>query len=639
MSNNIVTVNVSLQVPPTPPTLQKTGALISQGGTNTSSGVSSLLTQLSDLTPLLAGSRALSSLAWGSNVATATTVAPHGFTIGDAIEITIAGSVAGTIPGGYNGTFNCTITGASTFTYPLPANPGTESVPGAYTLEDVTELLAMATTFFSNGANQAVYVLELGAGNAYDGVAALSAYLTANPNSAYLPGSSGYFYSYLAPRFWDGNPAFLALLQQFNSTTGRTYFWVTTTLATYQLYSDLTKCVIALIESPQLSAYPSNALTALSATQSTNVLTAISCASVGAINTVTATTTSAHGLSPGDWFTIAGCVPGGYNGYFQAIGGTTGSTIVYLVAANPGTETTLGNLVIAAPYVTASTTTNHGVAVGSWFTISGCSPAGYNGTFQALPGTTGSTLVYAPLTLPGSETILGTLQANYFANSAISSSEFSLAAGLYVTLNYAPNATNKVTPFAFSFLFGVTPFPSRGNSALLSILKAAAVNIVGTGAEGGISDAIMLWGTTMDGQDFTYWYSVDWIQIEIDVNVSNAVINGSNNPVNPLYYNQDGINRLQAVAADVINSGVAFGLVLGTAIQTALDGTTLGNNINNGVYAGQTVVNAIPFLLYSQLNPGDYKIGQYAGFSVVYVPARGFIHIVFNVVVSQFVAQ
>jgi hypothetical protein len=117
------------------------------------------------------------------------------------------------------------------------------------------------------------------------------------------------------------------------------------------------------------------------------------------------------------------------------------------------------------------------------------------------------------------------------------------------------------------------------------------------------------------------------------------VINGSNNPVNPLYYNQDGINRLQAVAAAVLASGVAFGLVLGAPVQTALDGATLGNNINNGVYAGLTVVNALPFLLYSSLNPGDYKIGKYGGFSAVYVPARGFIHIVFNVVVTQFVAQ
>lgn len=639
MANSIVTVNVALQIPPTPPTLQKTGALISQGGTNTAPNTSSLLTQLSSLTPLLNGSKAITSMSWTSNVATVTTTVPHGFTIGDQVELTIAGVVSSVIPAGYNGTFNCLITGASAFTYALNANPGTVSTQGVYTPEDVVELLAMATTFFSNGSNQSVYVLELGPGGPYDGVAALNAYITMNPNSAYKPGYSGYFYSYLVPREWDANPAFLAFLQQFNSTTARTYFWVTTTLATYPLYNDLLKCVIPLIESPLLSAYPTNALTALSATQSTNVLTAISCASVAGVNTVTATTTSAHGIEPGDWFTISGCSPVGYNGFFQAIGGTTGSTLVYLVAANPGTETVLGELVIAAPYVTASTTTAHGVVPGDWFQLAGNLPVVYNGWFLALPGTTGETLVFNTQSTPGSETQLGTLVANYFANGGIPPTEFSLASGLYVTLNYAPNATNKVTPFAFSFLFGVTPFPTAGNSALQTILKAANVNVVGTGAEGGISNAIMLWGTTADGNDFTYWYSVDWVQINIDVNVANAVINGSNNPINPLYYNQQGINVLQAVAADTINSGVSFGLVLGLPVQTALDATTLDTNLNNGVYAGQTVINAIPFLLYSELNPGDYKIGQYAGFAIVYVPARGFIHIVFNVVVTEFVAQ
>lgn len=551
---SIVTVNVFQTIAPTPETLQKSGALISQGGTITSPGTSSLLTQLSDLTPLLNGSKALSTLTCTATLVTATASVAHGFTVGDTILLTIAGVT----PAAYNGTYQCTVTTTTAFTYRLTSTPASASIPGAYTVEDVSELLAMATTFFSNGSNQAISVLEFGPGSADDGVAALSAYITANPNSAYTPGSQGFFYHYLVPRFWDANSNFMALLQQFNSTTARTYFWITTTLATYQLYSDLDKCAILLIESPQLSAYPQNALTAISAT--------------GTI--ITGTTTSAHG-----------------------------------------------------------------VAVGSWFTIQGVTPSGYNGTFQALPGTTGSTLVYQVQAAPGAETVLGVLQASFFANPAIPATEFSIAAALHVVLSYDPNATNKVTPFAFSFLFGVTPFPTRGNNALLTTLKGAAVNVVGTGAEGGISDAILLWGTTMDGQDFTYWYSVDWIQINIDISIANAIINGSNNPINPLYYNQDGINRLQAVAAQVVASGVAFGLVLGQPVQTSLDAQTLDDGINNGKYANLSVINALPFLLYSKLNPGDYKIGNYGGFAVVYVPARGFIHIVFNVNVSQFVTQ
>jgi hypothetical protein len=61
--------------------------------------------------------------------------------------------------------------------------------------------------------------------------------------------------------------------------------------------------------------------------------------------------------------------------------------------------------------VTYTTTTAHGVAVGDNFTISGMTPAGYNGDFVAITGTTGSTLVAALTTNPGAETGLGTLVA------------------------------------------------------------------------------------------------------------------------------------------------------------------------------------------------------------------------------------
>jgi hypothetical protein len=84
---------------------------------------------------------------------------------------------------------------------------------------------------------------------------------------------------------------------------------------------------------------------------------------------------------------------------------------------------------------------------------------------------------------------------------------------------------------------------------------------------------------------------------------------------------------------------VTFGLALFPAIQVALDGPILDFALDNNTYIGFTVVNAVPFITYSQENPNDYQIGRYAGFSVVYTPSRGFRSIVFNLVVSQFVIQ
>lgn len=549
MANPIVQVNVSISQPPTPSTLQKTGALISQGGTVLAAQTTGLLTQLSDLTPLLAVPVNLASLTWSNaygGQVTATASAAHGVPVGQKFVTTIAGCV----PSGYNGTFTAISTGADTFTYQVTANPGTSpaTTAGTYTPAGVGDLLAMATTFFGQGSSQVVYVLELGAGGADSGVSALTAFINSSPQE---------FYSYLVPRSWDGNSNFLSLIAQFEANNAKTYFFVTTTLATYQLYTEQMKDVIALIEAPATGVWPSNVLT---------------------------------------------------------------------------------NLVWASGQVTATTTSAHGVAPGQYFTIQGCTPTGYNGTFVALPGSTGTTLIYALATDPGAIAVEGVLLQSIYASAGVPPMEFTHATDFYTSLNYAPSSTNKVTPFEYQILFGVTPFPTRGNAAVISALIQANINYVGTGQEGGISNTILYGGNTMDGNPFNFWYSVDWMQINLELNLANAVINGSNNPVNPLYYNQDGINRLAAVATRTGVSAISFGLALGTPVQVGLPQSDFINNLNLGKYNGQLVVNAQPFVSYLTLNPSNYKIGLYGGLSMVYTPLRGFDKIIFNVNVTQFVA-
>lgn len=436
MTNQIVTVNVTRTQAPAPSILQRTGALISQGGTTTAVDTRTLLTVPGDLTAILAGSHANASLTWSGSVVTVTTTAPHGFTISDVIPITISGVT----PTAYNGTYNCTITGASTFTYALVSNPGSETIPGVYTVEDVAELLAMVTTFFAQGSATSVYVLELGAGSAADGVTALDTYIDNNP---------GFFYSYLVPRGWATESTFATFADTLTATTAKTYFFVTAS-----------------------AAGASAALTAFAGTKS----------------------------------------------------------VILLIEAAAHTAT-----------------------------------------------------------------------------------EFSSAADFHVSLTYNPSTTNQVTPFAFAFLFAVTAFPTPGNGALFAAWKAAGANWVGTGAEGGISNKILLWGTTMDGRDFTYWYAVDWFQINLDLDLSNEIINGSNNPLAPLYYDQMGINRLQARAQGTANRGVTYGLLL-----------------------GPVTVDAVPFNTYVVDNPSDYPLGVYNGLSCSAVPKRGFISIEFNLNITDF---
>jgi hypothetical protein len=459
-ATNIVQINVSLQQAPLPSMLQQSGAFLSQGATDLTPGtLSNPLTQAGDIATIIASALAITSIAWLSSVATVTTAAPHGYTISDVVQLTIAGAV----PAAYNGTYQCTITGASTFTYPLTPNPGTSpaSTPGTYTPEDVGELVAMNTTYFAQGTAQSVRVLELGKGTPAEGVAALTTWLNNNPNI---------LYAVLVPRAWDGVSSFLALIASYESTTSKFYFYVTTTTGTYTDYTALMKDVVAMVEAP-----------------------------------------------------------------------------------------------------------------------------------------------------------------------AIPSIEFSLAAGFYRLLSQNPGPTNKLPPFSFAQLFGVTPYPMAGNNALLTNLKAAGVNVVLTGAEGGLTNTYLYWGTTMDGRDIAYWYSIDWVQIQSQIALANEVINGSNTPLNPLYYDQQGVNRLQSREAQVMTNAVVFGMATGAITLTEFDGTQLAAALNSNQFTNQLVVNAVPFVSYATSLPGDYRIGKYGGLAVVFIVNRGFTAIILNIIATDFV--
>jgi hypothetical protein len=460
--NQVVIVNVSVSNAPAPSKFQSIGAIISQGATTLTAPIAGLITQNSDLTAILKGALPISTLAWSSSLVTATTTAPHGIATGQSLLLTIAGA----IPTGYNGTFQCTSTGASTFTYPLASNPGTETTPGVYTPEDVAELVSQVTTWFAQGQNLSVYVLELGESGTAAGVTALNTYINNNTVNGLGP-----FYSYLVPLEWSGEPTFFTFLAQFESLSGLTYFFCTATGSNYTSYVIQMKDAFVLIEAP------------------------------------------------------------------------------------------------AAP-----------------------------------------------------------------------ATEFSAAAMFFKWLNAAPSSTNKVTTMNYSNLFGVTPYPQQGNGALLTTYFNAFINIVQTGAEGQLTNTILRNGTTRDGNDGKYWYSVDWVQLNININLSAAVFTQSQNAQNPLQYNQDGINRLAVALVSTMNTGVNFGLVLGVPTLVDMAPAAFVAAVAAGQFAGQTAVNAFDFLNYSLANPNDYANGLYSGFQVAYTPSRGFNQIIVGVNISNFVS-
>lgn len=455
---DIVQVNVSVREAPAPNLLQQTGAFVSQGGTTNAKQSLTLVPTLAALQDMLSPAIALTSLTWSGGTVTGTTSSPHGWTVSDVIPVIVAGAT----PSGYNGSFTGTITGASTFTYPLVNNPGSETVPGTVMLEAVNELLGMGTTYFAQNGVVAPYVLELGEGIVNTNVTNLSTWLTNNPLTVY---------AFLMPRNWHSASTFVTLASQFTAPNKLTYFWQTIQTG------DVTG-------SPPVS--PFAALK--------SVLTEVEAATVNAA---------------------------------------------------------LGN-------------------------------------------------------------------------------EFSLAALFAFALSRQPSSASPLGPLSYAPLFGVTPYPLMGNQALFLTLAEANVGWVGTGQQGGISGNIAFQGQMQDGNPWNFWYGTDWAQLQINLALANEVINGSQPSSNPLLYDQNGINRLQNRAAQVLNQAVSSGIANGRVVLTKLAQQDFLDNLDDGAYDGLLVLNAEPYTNYIAENPSNYEAGIYGGLTCVFIPARGFLQIIFG---------
>jgi hypothetical protein len=456
----IVKLNVSITSAPVPNTLQEKGAFISQGGTTNAAGSLTLLTTAADLSIHLTGAKPLAALVYssGTNTVTGTVTAGHGFAVGDVVLVTVSGC----LPVGYNGTFLATVPDSTTFVYEMNTALAACTVLGTVTDGDVEQLVAMNTTFFAQNGSQAVYVLELGDGDAAAGVADLSTWLTTYPET---------IYSFLVPRSWDTETTFKTLCNLYTAPDKKVNFFVTSTIATYT-----------------------------------------------------------------GWYT------GAYN-----------SAIVSVEAPN------------------------------------------------------------IPIT------------------------EFTAASFLQRTLSRRPNSGSPIMPVAYAQAYGVTDYPTFSNGALLQTLRNAYTNFVITGVEGGIPQNDY-WeiGRCASGESFDFWYAVDWACITMQQAIANAILNGNNNNIAPLYYSQDGVDTLQSVAAAVLRRGVVYGLLFGGVVVVSLPPQEFADNLTRGDYAGHNVLNAIPVSVYTLDNPSDYSQGLYGGFQARIIPQRGFENIVFNLNASQF---
>ncbi len=197
----------------------------------------------------------------------------------------------------------------------------------------------------------------------------------------------------------------------------------------------------------------------------------------------------------------------------------------------------------------------------------------------------------------------------FVASPTAPSSEFGAAADFYNIVVNNPGATNKLQNMAFRFVYGVTGWPQTGYATEINTVLSAFGNLHLTLSQAGITEVGIFKGTVMSGIQFGSWYGIDWYEINANLNIANAIVNGSNQQP-PLLYDQNGINSLEIVAQDVANSAVEFGcLQSGTCSAT-------------------------PFYTYVAQNPTNYQAGIYNGLACSATAQVGFLTVGFNINVN-----
>lgn len=385
---------------------------------------------------------------WAGGVATIDTAGAHGLAVGNRFVVADASTL------GYKGSATVATTPSATqFTYALASDPG--PYPRIAAVASATWSLGTATitTRAAHGlSNGQGIVLGNATPSAWNGsytITTLDATrftisIASNPGTyqsgalvlnpvATVSGAAccGTSAVAVAAASWASNTATITTAFAHGLTTGQ---YVT---------------LASLSPTAWNGSYPVKVLSAtqFSFTRTTDPGAYTSGGTVTASGSATITTSAAHGLVSGQYVTLAGIAPAGYNGTYQiTVSDTTHFT--YVPLTNPGTYTSGGRVAVApmtstvmagtstaitnATWSTAGTVTitsaSHGLTTGQTVYISGMNPSAYNGVYVATVTST-SQFTYSRLTDPGAFVAGGAVAVAAPASRTLASATWSSANG------------------------------------------------------------------------------------------------------------------------------------------------------------------------------------------------------------------
>lgn len=163
------------------------------------------------------------------------------------------------------------------------------------------------------------------------------------------------------------------------------------------------------------------------------------------------------------------------------------------------------------------------------------------------------------------------------------------------------SSDNPSSPLNFKAISGVTP-----KTLPLPAKKQLIQNGI-TFADSMAGQVVIMNGRQMNGKPWEYYYNYYHIEFELKKKLSLLILNGVNNPVSALKYDQDGIDTIKANILSVLESEVALGTL--TSYGKSWDS-------NTGSFVGQKEITSPEFYAYIAEFPENYANEVIGGFKM-----------------------
>ena len=178
------------------------------------------------------------------------------------------------------------------------------------------------------------------------------------------------------------------------------------------------------------------------------------------------------------------------------------------------------------------------------------------------------------------------------------------------------SVSNPLSLLQWKTVYGITPRDRLSNS-LVDALNENGCSWIGSLN----NNTVVLGGMVADGQNWESYFALDTFIFRLTVDIASMMIQASNNPLQSISFNQNGINIIKNKLVAISNTMLSFGV---------LDnfGSDYDTNTNAILNTGEW--SAIDFATYKANQYQDWKDGIYNGASC-YVTIR---HLVLQIVPS-----